>query len=95
MTIAIATLKLAAKNARLEFSDFDLESIYSAPGIDKMLEMDTENIEPMFSPCNHAIKLREDIVTVPNIRDSVLAQTNDKTGAGFGYFSVPKILGEE
>ena len=35
--------------------------------IDKLQKIDTTGVEPMLSPCEHKLPLREDVVTEPNM----------------------------
>lgn len=82
---------------RIEISDDELAAMNIGMVFDWMAQMkqfDTANIEPMFTPAAGNAPLREDIVTVPNIRESVLANAPDKTGVARGYFAVPKVMDE-
>ena len=60
--------------------------------LDKLQKIDTTGVEPMLSPAEHKLPLREDIVTEPNMRDKILANDPDKTGVSRGYFAVPKVM---
>ncbi len=60
--------------------------------LDKLQKIDTTGVEPMLSPAEHKLPLREDVVTEPNMRDKILANTPDKTGVSRGYFAVPKLM---
>ncbi len=60
--------------------------------IDKLKQINTSGIEPMLSPAMHTLPRRHDVVTDGGIRDAILANTPDKTGASRGYFAVPKVM---
>ena len=60
--------------------------------LDKLQKIDTTGVEPMLSPAEHKLPLREDVVTEPNMRDKILANAPDKTGVSRGYFAVPKVM---
>lgn len=60
--------------------------------LDKLQKIDTTGIKPMLSPAEHKLPLRDDIVTEPNMRNEILANTPDKTGVSRGYFAVPKVM---
>ena len=60
--------------------------------LDKLQKIDTTGVEPMLSPAEHKLPLREEIVTDGNIRDLVLANAPDNAGTSRGYFAVPKVM---
>jgi len=60
--------------------------------LDKLQQIDTTGVEPMLSPAEHKLPLREDVVTEPNMRDAILANSPDKAGMSRGYFAVPKVM---
>jgi len=61
---------------------------------EEMRGVNTDGIEPMFTPAEHAAPLRTDTVieSENNIRDKVLANAPD---AQNGYFAVPKVMDGE
>ena len=63
--------------------------------LDKLQKIDTTGIEPLLSPAEHTLPLRNDIVTDGNIRDLILANTPDNSGTSRGYFAVPKVMDGE
>ncbi len=82
---------------RIEISDEKLEQMNIDSVIewlDKLQQIDTTGVKPMISPAEHALPLREDIVTEPNMRDKILANDPDTTGVSRGYFAVPKVMDE-
>jgi len=80
---------------KIDISDEKLEKM-NIDGVvdwlDKLQKIDTTGIKPMLSPCEHKLPLRDDIVTEPNMREQILANTPDKTGVTRGYFAVPKLM---
>jgi len=60
--------------------------------LDKLQKIDTTGVKPMLSPAEHKLPLRDDVVTEPNMRNEILANTPDKTGVSRGYFAVPKVM---
>lgn len=80
---------------KIEVSDEKLEKM-NIDGVidwlDKLQKIDTTGVEPMLSPAEHKLPLREDVVTEPNMRDKILANDPDKTGVSRGYFAVPKVM---
>ena len=80
---------------KIEVSDEKMEKM-NIDGVidwlDKLQKIDTHGVEPMLSPAEHKLPLREDVVTEPNMRDKILANDPDKTGVSRGYFAVPKLM---
>ncbi|MCQ2581403.1 MAG: Asp-tRNA(Asn)/Glu-tRNA(Gln) amidotransferase subunit GatC [Alphaproteobacteria bacterium] len=62
--------------------------------LDKLQQIDTTGIEPMLSPSEHKLPLREDVVTEPNMRTEIMANDPDTAGVSRGYFAVPKVMDE-
>lgn len=95
MAFSKQQLKKFANLIKIEISDEKLESMNIdsvVEWLDKLQQIDTKGIEPMLSPAEHKLPLREDIATEPNMRDAILANTPDKTGVSRGYFAVPKVM---
>ena len=82
---------------RIEIPDEKLEKMNIdsvVEWLDKLQKIDTTGVKPMISPAEHDLPLREDVVTEPNMRDKILANAPDTTGASRGYFAVPKVMDE-
>ena len=80
---------------KIDVSDEQLEKMNIdsvVEWIDKLQQIDTTGVEPMLSPCEHKLPLREDVVTEPNMRNEILANDPDTTGVSRGYFAVPKVM---
>ena len=95
MAFSKQQLKKFADLIKIEISDEKLESMNIdsvVEWLDKLKQIDTIGVEPMLSPAEHKLPLREDIVSEPNMRDAILANDPDKTGVSRGYFAVPKVM---
>jgi len=95
MAFSKQQLKKFADLIKIEISDEKLESMNIdsvVEWLDKLQKIDTKGVEPMLSPAEHKLPLREDIVTEPAMRDAILANDPDKTGVSRGYFAVPKVM---
>ena len=95
MAFSKQQLRKFADLIKIDISDADLErmNIDSViEWIDKLKQIDTNGVDPMLSPAEHALPRRQDIVTDGGIRDAVLANTPDKSGVSRGYFAVPKVM---
>ena len=82
---------------RIEIPDEKLEKMNIdsvVEWLDKLQKIDTTGVKPMISPAEHDLPLREDVVTEPNMRDKILANDPDTTGASRGYFAVQKVMDE-
>ena len=82
---------------RIDVSDEKLEKMQISSVIewlDKVQKIDTRGVEPMLSPAEHALPMRDDVVSDGDCRDAILANVPDDAGKSRGYFSVPKIIEE-
>ena len=57
--------------------------------VEELNEVNVEDIQPLISVHEDPIVLREDVVTVENSNNDVLANAPQKE---FGYFAVPKVV---
>ncbi len=62
---------------------------------DRLQQINTDGVIPMITPTEHDAPTRADIVTVPNIRNELLANAPDNAGNSRGYFAVPKVIDED
>jgi len=95
MAFSKQQLKKFADLIKIEISDEKLEQMNIdsvVEWLDKLKQIDTTGIKPMLSPAEHKLPLRDDVVSEPNMRDAILANTPDKTGVSRGYFAVPKVM---
>ena len=86
-----------AKVARLSRLDLPPEKLELFAGqlgdildyMDKLAELDTETVEPMYSPVSHTTILRKDEVRKDYTREEVLANAPEQDGQ---FFIVPRIV---
>jgi aspartyl-tRNA(Asn)/glutamyl-tRNA(Gln) amidotransferase subunit C len=94
MSLDKETVKKVARLARIEMSDQELDvygpQLNNIIGfIEQLAEVDTDNVEPLPSPVNIALHLREDVVNDGNITDSVLKNAPEEME---DFFVVPKVV---
>ena len=94
MTIYLKTIKHISKLSRISVEESkakklagDLNSIFDF--IEKLNELDTENIEPLTSVAEITLKLRSDEVKSENIRDQILKNSPDENE---DFFVVPRVV---
>lgn len=95
MAFSKQQLKKFADLICIEISDEKLEKMNIdsvVEWLDKLQKINTTGVEPMLNPAEHKLPLREDVVTEPNMREQILANTPDKAGVSRGYFAVPKVM---
>ena len=97
MKISEDTLKNISQLSKLNIADSmkekiskELESILLM--VDKMNEVDTEQIEPMSHPLNEAQNLREDIISKDIDRDEYIKNAPPSDD---GYYLSPKVIEPE
>ena len=94
MTIDLKTIKHISKLSRISVDDAkanklagDLNSIFDF--IEKLNELNTDNIEPLTSVAETTLKLRADEVKSENIRDQILKNSPEENE---DFFVVPKVV---
>ncbi len=94
MSIDKDKIKHVGKLARISLDDKktdslakDLSSIFKF--IEQLNELNTENVEPLSSILNEALRSREDIVNDGKIRDQILENSPKKNEE---FFVVPKVI---
>ena len=94
MTIDLKTIKHISKLSRISVDDVkanklagDLNSIFDF--IEKLNELNTDNVEPLTSVAETTLKLRADEVKSENIRDQVLKNSPDENE---DFFVVPRVV---
>ena len=94
MTIDLKTIKHISKLSRISVDDEkakklagDMNSIFDF--IEKLKELDTDNVEPLTSVAETTLKLRVDEVKSGNIRDQVLKNSPDEND---DFFVVPRVV---
>ena len=94
MTIDLKTIKHISKLSRISVDDAkadklagDLNSIFDF--IEKLNELNTDNVEPLTSVVETTLKLRADEVKSKNIRDKILKNSPDENE---DFFVVPRVV---
>jgi len=94
MTIDLKTVKHISKLARISVDEKkanklagDLNSIFEF--IEKLNELNTENVEPLTSVANTTLRFRKDEVESKNIREKILSNSPDNNK---DFFVVPKVV---
>ena len=94
MSLDPAAVRRIARLARLRVNDaevaalqHDLNSILG--WIDQLNEVDVEGVEPLTGGTSIALRLREDVVTVPDLTEEVLSNAPDRDGP---FYTVPKVV---
>ena len=94
MTIDLKTIKHISKLSRISVDDEkagklveDLNSIFDF--IEKLNELNTDNVEPLTSVAETTLKLRADEVKSENIRDQILKNSPEENE---DFFVVPRVV---
>ena len=94
MTINLKTIKHISKLSRFSVDDAkanklagDLNSIFDF--IEKLNELNTDNVEPLTSVAETTLKLRADEVKSENIRDQILKNSPEENE---DFFVVPRVV---
>ena len=94
MTIDLKTIKHISKLSRISVDDAkanklagDLNSIFDF--IEKLSELNTDNVEPLTSVAETTLKLRADEVKSENIRDQILKNSPEENE---DFFVVPRVV---
>lgn len=94
MKISPQDVAKIAKLSRLDLPQEKLELFAGQCGdilnyMDKLGELDTDNVEPMYSPVEHTTVLRKDEVRKDFDRSEVLSNAPEQDGQ---FFIVPRIV---
>ena len=94
MTIDLKTIKHISKLSRISVDDEkakklagDMNSIFDF--IEKLNELNTDNVEPLTSVAETTLKLRVDEIKSGNIREQVLKNSPDENE---DFFVVPRVV---
>jgi aspartyl-tRNA(Asn)/glutamyl-tRNA(Gln) amidotransferase subunit C len=94
MTIDLKTIKHISKLSRISVDDEkakklagDMNTIFDF--IEKLNELDTNNVEPLTSVVETTLKLRVDEVKSGNIKEQVLKNSPDENE---DFFVVPRVV---
>jgi aspartyl-tRNA(Asn)/glutamyl-tRNA(Gln) amidotransferase subunit C len=97
MPVTRKEIEHIAELARLKFTDAELENYTGKLNqilsyVEKLNELDTENIEPLSHPVESENIFREDIVKPSINRDEAFKNSPDHDNV---FFKVPKVIGGE
>ena len=94
MTIDLKTIKHISKLSRISVDDAkadklvgDLNSIFDF--IEKLKELNTDNVEPLTSVAETTLKLRAAEANSKNIRDQILKNSPEENE---DFFVVPRVV---
>ncbi|MDB3885645.1 Asp-tRNA(Asn)/Glu-tRNA(Gln) amidotransferase subunit GatC [Candidatus Pelagibacter sp.] len=94
MTIDLKTIKHISRLSRISVDDAkanklagDLNSIFDF--IEKLNELNTDNVEPLTSVAETTLKLRADEIKSKNIRDQILKNSPEENE---DFFVVPRVV---
>lgn len=94
MTIDLKTVKHISKLARISLEEkkaeklaTDMNSIFEF--IEKLNELNTENVEPLTSIAETTLRFRDDEIASENIREKILKNSPEKND---DFFVVPKVV---
>jgi aspartyl-tRNA(Asn)/glutamyl-tRNA(Gln) amidotransferase subunit C len=94
MTIDLKTIKHISKLSRISVDDVkakklvgDLNSIFEF--IEKLNELNTDDVEPLTSIAETTLKLRTDEIKSKDIRDQILKNSPDENE---DFFVVPRVV---
>jgi aspartyl-tRNA(Asn)/glutamyl-tRNA(Gln) amidotransferase subunit C len=96
MSFTKEQIKKIAHLARIEMDESELDNLskdFNAiiEWINQLSEVDTKNIEPMFSTCDYPLPKRKDEVFDMNTKEDILANAPDPD-EGKDFFTVPKVI---
>lgn len=97
MPVTRKEVEYIAQLARLKFKDEELENFTSQLNeilnyVDKLNELDTENVEPLSHPVEEFNKFRDDELKPSIEREEALKNAPDRTDE---FFKVPKVINKE
>lgn len=97
MSVTKKDVEYIAELAKLKFKDDELENFTSQLNqileyIEKLDELDTENVEPLSHPIENVNNFRKDEVKPSVKRGDALENAPDKNEE---FFKVPKVIGGE
>jgi aspartyl-tRNA(Asn)/glutamyl-tRNA(Gln) amidotransferase subunit C len=95
MAVTIKDVEHIAELARLEFSEKELDNFTHQLNeilsyVEKLNELDTENVEPLSHPVENTNVFRDDEVKTSVPREKALKNAPDKNES---FFKVPKVIG--
>ena len=97
MPVTIKDVEHIAELARLKFNNEELKSFTEQMNeilsyVDKLNELDTENVEPLSHPVEAVNVFRDDVVKPHTFTEDALRNAPKKDEQ---FFRVPKVIGGE
>ena len=94
MSLDPATVRRIAKLARLHLNEADVPRLQAELNgilgwIELLNALDVEGVEPLTGAAAMAMRMRDDVVTVGDLREAVLSNAPDREGA---FYGVPKVV---
>jgi len=94
MKISSKEVAKVARLARLDLGQDKLDQYAAQLGdilgyMDKLAELDTASVEPMYTPVDQVSVMREDVVKKDYAREDILKNAPETDGA---FFIVPRIV---
>lgn len=94
MKISSEEVAKVARLARLDLPQDKVEQYAAQLGdilgyMDKLAELDTASVEPMYSPVDQVSVMRDDVVKKDYAREEILKNAPETDGA---FFIVPRIV---
>jgi aspartyl-tRNA(Asn)/glutamyl-tRNA(Gln) amidotransferase subunit C len=94
MKISPEQVAKVATLARLDLSQETIEQYSQQIGdilgyMDKLSELDTAAVEPMYTPVDHVSVMRDDVVKKDTPREDILKNAPETDGS---FFIVPRIV---
>jgi len=94
MSLTVVEMQHLCKLAKLE-PDLKLQELFVnqcgdiLQYMERLEEVDTSNVEPLYSPVSHVARLREDVAIQHISKEEILSNAPQTDG---NYFIVPRIL---
>lgn len=97
MAVTKKDVEKIAELARLKFSDDELENFTPQMNeilsyMDKLNELDTQNVKPLSHPVEQTNVFRDDELKPSILTEEALKNAPDKTEQ---HFKVPKVIGDK
>ena len=94
MSVSNDQVRHIARLARIAMSDEEIDGLVPKLNaiigwVEQLSEVNTDGVEPLTAVIDQKLRLRDDAVTVGDIRDDILANAPE---AQHGFFAVPKVI---
>jgi aspartyl-tRNA(Asn)/glutamyl-tRNA(Gln) amidotransferase subunit C len=94
MSLDPAAIRRIARLARIRVDDAQVAQMQGELNgilgwIDQLNEVDVTGVEPLTGGATMALRMREDVVTEPDLTEAVLSNAPDREG---NFYAVPKVV---